>query len=48
MRKTKICENVSDKSYLSAKDMMKELHMAAEARHLKKEKIPQKVDIIRG
>ncbi|CAG8701299.1 13393_t:CDS:1, partial [Funneliformis mosseae] len=30
------------------KDMMRELHMAAEMRHLAKEKISQKVDTIRG
>lgn len=40
--------NVPGKSHLSAEDMMKELHMTAEAGHLEKEKIPQKVETIRG
>ncbi|CAG8727576.1 15631_t:CDS:1, partial [Funneliformis mosseae] len=35
-------------SHLLAEDMMRELHMAAEMRHLAKEKILQKVDTIRG
>ncbi|CAG8582492.1 5047_t:CDS:2 [Funneliformis caledonium] len=41
-------KNASGKSCLSAKDMMKELYIIAEMRHLAKEKIPQKVDTIRG
>ncbi|CAG8471083.1 2333_t:CDS:2 [Funneliformis caledonium] len=41
-------ENTPGKSHLSAEDMIRELHMAAEMGHLAKEKIPQKVDIIRG
>ena len=40
--------NTPGKSHLSAEDMMRELHMAAEMGHLAKEKIPQKVDTIRG
>ncbi|CAG8672709.1 730_t:CDS:2, partial [Funneliformis mosseae] len=40
--------NTPDKSYLSAEDMMRELHIAVEMGHLAKEKIPQKVDTIRG
>jgi hypothetical protein len=40
--------NVPGKSHLSAEDMMKKLHIAAETGHLDKEKIPQKVDTIRG
>ncbi|CAG8461756.1 5467_t:CDS:2, partial [Funneliformis caledonium] len=40
--------NTPGKSHLSAEDMMRELHMAAEMGHLAKEKILQKVDTIRG
>lgn len=40
--------NIPGKSRLSAEDMMKELHIAAEMGHLAKEKIPGKVETIRG
>ncbi|CAG8711610.1 5959_t:CDS:2, partial [Funneliformis mosseae] len=39
--------NIPGKSHLSAEDIIRELHMAAEMGHLVKEKIPQKVNTIR-